>query len=143
MRDLAGALSNLGVRYASSDVEAGLKVTLSEAVDWYRRLADENPARWADLASGLNNLGVRYAERGDVQAGLAVTLEAVRWYRLIADVNPAQVPDLASGLNNLGVRYAETSETSRPASRPRSKPLISTATRARPTQPTSRVWRRR
>ena len=52
----------------------GALAAIREVVDTYRRLAQENPARFASaLAQSLNNLSLRLGETGDGAGALAAS----------------------------------------------------------------------
>jgi hypothetical protein len=60
-------------------------------VETYRRLAQENAARFApDLALSLNNLSIRLSDAGDNAGALAAIREAVEIYRRLAQENAAR-----------------------------------------------------
>jgi len=96
MRGLA--LSALG-RWAEA-----LQAT-QEAVDLYRRLAQQNPDAFLPyLAMSLTNLGNRLSEMGRRAEALQATQEAVDLYRRLAQQNPdAFLPDLARSLGAYGL----------------------------------------
>ena len=80
-----------------------------QAVDIYRRLAEDNPAAYLpNLAGSLTNLGASLWELGRRGDALAPTEGGVRFWRRLADENPAaHLPDLAMSLTNLGSLLSE------------------------------------
>ena len=76
---------------------------IREAVDTNRRLAQDNPARFApDLASSLNTLSNRLNDAGDNAGALAAIREAVEIRRRLAQDNPARfASDLARSVRLL------------------------------------------
>ncbi len=97
LRMLGLALSKLGQR------EEALKST-EEAVDIYRRLAQQHPQAFLlYLAGSLNNLGAEPSALGRREEALQATQEAVDIYRQLAQQHPqAFLPYLARSLHNLG-----------------------------------------
>ena len=70
---------------------AGALAAIREAVETYRRLAQDNPERFApDLALSLNNLSLRLSDAGDGAGALAAIREAVEIRRGLAQDNPAR-----------------------------------------------------
>ena len=78
---LAGALSNLGVRYVEVGRRDDAVAVTEEAVQLRRQLVASDPELAADLAAGLDNLGSDYAKVGRRDEAVTVTEEAVRLYR--------------------------------------------------------------
>jgi hypothetical protein len=74
-----------------------------EAVEIHRRLAQDNPVRFArDLAVSLGNLSVYLSAAGDRAGALAATREVVDTFRRLAQDDPSRfAPDLAGSLYNL------------------------------------------
>ncbi len=107
--ELAGMLSNLGVRLATAGRREEALGPATEAVELRRDQARANPAAYApDLAMALNNLANHLAEAGRREEALGPATEAVELRRDQARANPAAyAPDLASALNNLANRLAE------------------------------------
>ncbi|WTA24484.1 tetratricopeptide repeat protein (plasmid) [Streptomyces sp. NBC_00853] len=107
--DLAGSLSNLGIRLSEAGRRAEALTATEQAVEIYRRLAADNPAAYEpDLAGSLSNLGNRLSEAGRRAEALTATEQAVEIYRRLAADNPAAYePDLAGSLSNLGNRLSE------------------------------------
>ena len=63
---LASSLNNLSVSLREAGDEIGAQSVIREAVETYRRLAQQNPMRYEpDLATGLNNLSNRLGETED------------------------------------------------------------------------------
>jgi Tetratricopeptide repeat len=110
--DRAGLLSNCSVHLAQCGDGAGALAAIREAMETYRRLAAENPARLApDLALSLNNLSLRLSDAGDGAGALAAIREAVEIGRRLAAENPARfAPDLALSLNNLSLRLSDAGD---------------------------------
>ena len=102
-QDRAGILNNLSVRLGDAGDGAGALSAIREALETYRRLARDNPARFAaNLATSLNNLSNGLRETGDLEGALAAIREAVDTYRPLEQDNPARfAPNLAMSLNNL------------------------------------------
>ncbi|MBB5057428.1 tetratricopeptide (TPR) repeat protein [Granulicella aggregans] len=101
-------------RQSSIGDRAGALVSITEAVDIYRRLAlvNLNHSR-PDLARSLHNLSNRQSEIGDPAGALASITEAVNIYRDLAFTNPNRFrPDLASSLNNLSNQQSEVDDRS-------------------------------
>jgi tetratricopeptide (TPR) repeat protein len=96
-------LNNLSVRMSDAGDRSGALTAIREAVETYRRLGQENPARFApDLALSLNDLSAELSDAGDQAAALTAIREAVEIRRPLAQENPARfAPDLAMSLNNL------------------------------------------
>jgi hypothetical protein len=70
---------------------AGALAAIREAVEIRRRLAQENPARFApDLAQSLNYLSADLSDAGDRAGALAAIREAVEIRRRLAQDNPAR-----------------------------------------------------
>ena len=94
------SLGNLSNRLSEVGGRAGEALAAAqEAVDLYRRLALDNPARYEpNLAASLGNLSIRLSEVGG-RAGeaLAAAQESVDLYRRLALDDPARYePDLAA-----------------------------------------------
>jgi tetratricopeptide (TPR) repeat protein len=98
-------INNLSVALANAGGGAGAPTAIREAVDTYRRLAQDNPARFMpDLATSLNNMSAQLAHAGDSAGALAAIREAVEIRRRLAQENPTRfAPDLATSLNNLSL----------------------------------------
>ena len=79
---------NLGIAY---DYGRGVKQDYKEAVEWYRKAAEQGDAK------AQHNLGVNYSKGQGVKQDHK---EAVTWYRLAAEQG------LAVSQNNLGGMYA-------------------------------------
>ncbi|MCM2428564.1 tetratricopeptide repeat protein [Streptomyces sp. RKAG337] len=96
-------LNNLSVRQSDAGDREGALVSITEAVDLYRALAESNRAAFLPaLASSLNNLSVQQSGAGNRDGALASITEAVRIRRALAESNRAAfLPDLAMSLNNL------------------------------------------
>ncbi|MGH8907964.1 MAG: hypothetical protein ACRD0K_15970 [Egibacteraceae bacterium] len=86
--------------------------TITEAVEIYRNLVQENPAAWLpDLALSLNNLSLQQAEAGDLAGALASVIEAVDIRRELVRDNPdAFLPALADSLKVLSLYQAEAGD---------------------------------
>ncbi|MFD8448678.1 hypothetical protein, partial [Streptomyces coelicoflavus] len=108
--DLAVQLQRVSYRYVAAGDRRAALVSITEAVEHHRALAQANPAmHLPSLAMSLNNLSNRQGETGDRQAALTSIAEAVKHHRALAQTNPAaHLPDLAGFLNNLSVRQSET-----------------------------------
>jgi tetratricopeptide (TPR) repeat protein len=106
---LARDLNNLAVRLHELGRHEEALAAIREAVDIYRRLAEQRPdAYLPDLALSLNNLAVQLGDLGRHEDGLAAISEAVDTYRQLAEQRPdAHLPELAMSLNNLAVRLGD------------------------------------
>ncbi|WP_327749669.1 tetratricopeptide repeat protein [Streptomyces europaeiscabiei] len=106
--DLAGSLSNLGVRLSAVGRHGEALTATEEAVIAYRRLAEADPAAFEpNLTGSLSNLGGNLSAVGRHGEALTATEEAVIAYRRLAGVDPATFePDLATSLSNLGIRLS-------------------------------------
>lgn len=100
---LAGTLSNLGVRLGDTGQHAAALATTHEALRLTRTLVADVPhAFTADLALVLNNMGLRLANVGQPAAALDATREAVDLARaLVAQAPDAFMGDLVRSLGNL------------------------------------------
>jgi tetratricopeptide (TPR) repeat protein len=105
----AGALQMWGFALSALGRRAEALEATQEAVDLYRRLAQQNPdAFLPNLARSLNNLGKVLSEMGRRAEALEATQEAVEIRRQLAQQNPdAFLPDLARSLHNLGADLSE------------------------------------
>jgi tetratricopeptide (TPR) repeat protein len=123
--------------------EEALQAT-QEAVDLYRRLAEQHPdAFLPDLAASLNNLGARLSEMGRRAEALQATQEAVDLYRRLAEQHPdAFLPDLAASLAQPGRSGFPKWAGGRRPCKPRRRRWTSTAgwPPSTPT-PSSHTWR--
>jgi hypothetical protein len=108
----ANHLSNLSARLSDAGDAAGALAAIREAVEIRRRLARDNPARFApDLAQSLNNLSNWLSDAGDDAGALAAIRDAVEIRRRLAQDYPARfAPDLALSLNNLSVRLGDAGD---------------------------------
>ncbi|HSU04967.1 MAG TPA: tetratricopeptide repeat protein, partial [Acetobacteraceae bacterium] len=108
----ASILNNLSVHLSDAGDAAGALAAIREAVETYRRLAQENAARFVpDLATSLNNLSLRLSDAGDAAGALAAICEAVEIRRRLAGENAARfAPDLATSLNNLSLRLSDAGD---------------------------------
>ena len=110
----ANHLNNLPARLSGAGDGDGALAVIREAVGAYRRLAQDNPARFAPaLASSLNNLSLRLADAGDGAGALALAAirEAADSYRRLAQDNPARfAPGLGTSLNNLSLRLSDAGD---------------------------------
>jgi tetratricopeptide (TPR) repeat protein len=106
---VAQLLNNLSNRLADLGRREPALAASDEAVEPYRRLAEQRPdAFLPDLAMSLNNLSNQLANLGRREPALAAIDEAVELYRRLAEVRPdAFLPDLASSLNNLSSSLAD------------------------------------
>ncbi len=105
----SGHLNNLSVHLSALGRREEALEPAREAVDIYRRLAQDNPrAFMPDLAMSLNNLANILSELGRREEALEPAQEAADIYRQLAEDNPqAFMPDLAGSLNNLAIRLSE------------------------------------
>jgi hypothetical protein len=105
----ANHLTNLANRLSDAGDGAGALAAIREAVDIYRRRAQDNPARFApDLAASLNHLALRLDDARDGDGAMAAISEAVGIYRRLAQDNPARfAPEFVSSLNNLSLRLSD------------------------------------
>ncbi|WP_395570625.1 hypothetical protein [Streptomyces sp. BK79] len=101
--DLAEQLQRVSRRQSAAGDRRAAAVSITEAVDHYRALAQVSPDAYSpDLAGSLNNLSVHQGDAGDREGALASITEAVDLYRALADASPAaHRADLAMSLNNL------------------------------------------
>jgi hypothetical protein len=84
-------LNSLSNRLSDAGDGAGALAAIREAVEIRRRLAQDNPARFApNLAVSLNNLSVRLSDAGDGAGALAAVREAVEIRRRLAQDNPVR-----------------------------------------------------
>jgi len=113
--DRANHLNTLSARLSDAGDGAGALAAIREAIDTYRRLAQDNPARFApDLARSLNNLSTFLSEAGECAGALAAICEAMEIHRRLAQDNPARfAPDLAMSLNNLSNRLSDAGDGAR------------------------------
>jgi hypothetical protein len=89
--DRANYLTTLSVHLSDAGDGAGALAAIHEAVDTYRRLAQDNPARFApELALTLNNLSNRLSNAGDGAGALVAIREAADTCRRLAHDNPAR-----------------------------------------------------
>ncbi|MFD4344559.1 tetratricopeptide repeat protein [Streptomyces coelicoflavus] len=102
--ELAGSLSNLGIRLSEAGQWREALAAEQEAVDTWRRLASKNPFVYErELARSLSNLGIRFSEAGHWGNAFAAEQEAVETWRRLATENPAAYePSLGRSLSNLG-----------------------------------------
>jgi hypothetical protein len=105
----ARALGMWGLALSALGRRAEALQATQEAVDLYRRLAEQHPDAFLPyLAASLNNLGLRLSEMGRRAEALQATQEAVEIRRPLAAQHPdAFLPDLAASLNNLGLWLSE------------------------------------
>ncbi|MFJ8711745.1 hypothetical protein ACIRD9_00795 [Streptomyces violaceus] len=109
---LAGRLQRTSHRQAAIGDRQAALVSITEAVEIRRTLAEASPADYLpDLAMSLNNLSNRQSETGDRKAAFASISEVVEICRALAQASPAAyLPYLASSLNNLSVQQGETGD---------------------------------
>lgn len=101
--DLARALDNLAIRYASAKRHGEALTTTRRALALWRRLAAVDPLSFTgELAGSLTNLSSDYSASGDAHAALKAAQEAVACFRRAVrlDANRWEV-ELASALLNL------------------------------------------
>jgi len=112
---LAAALNNLGVIYASTQRTKEAEAAYKESLLIRRRLAEITPdAYLPDLATTLNNVGNLYRDTQRMKESETAFAEALSIGRRLAEMNPqAQLPGLARTLNNLGVLYTDTQRMKR------------------------------
>ncbi|MGH9648048.1 MAG: tetratricopeptide repeat protein [Bryobacteraceae bacterium] len=96
----AGILNNLGNRLRDlGRIEDALKAT-TEAVKFYRNLADQRPAAFLhDMCRSLTNLELMLSDLGRLEKALQIAEEAVSIGRKLA----SERAELAGALNNLGM----------------------------------------
>jgi hypothetical protein len=79
----------LSVHLGCAGDGAGGLAAIQEAVDAYRRLAKDNPMRFApDLAGSLNNLSIHLRFDNDTVSALAAIHEAVEICRQLVKDSP-------------------------------------------------------
>jgi len=107
--DLAAALTNLGLRYATAGQATEAVTATEQAVDIRRRLAghDSNRHR-ADLAASLSNVALQVGSTRRRADALAPAREAVEVYGQLQEELPSARSDLAAALTNLGYLLAAT-----------------------------------
>jgi hypothetical protein len=110
--DTATYLNNLSSRLHEAGDGVGALEAIREAVEIRRRLAEDDPARFAaDLALSLNNLSNRLSDAGDGANALTAICEAVNIQRPLAQDTAARfAADLARSLNNLSLRLSDAGD---------------------------------
>jgi tetratricopeptide (TPR) repeat protein len=105
---LAGALTNLGVRFFDlGRLEEALAAS-QESIEILRRFAQSRPdALVPSFAASLGNLGMILTALGQSEEAVAASREAVDIYRRLVQIRPdAFFPDLALSLGNLSFRLS-------------------------------------
>lgn len=97
--------NNLGGRLSTVGYREEALVTVQEAVEIYRELANtRHKAFLPDLAMSLNNLGKFLSDVSCEEEALASVKESLEIYRELAKTRPNYFfPDVAASLNNLGI----------------------------------------
>ena len=88
--NLAGTLTNVGIRLGGLGRDSEALAVTEEAVSLYRPLARDNPAHQPNLAIALGNLGVHMGRMGRDSEALATTDEALGLWRALARSDPDQ-----------------------------------------------------
>ncbi len=104
--ELAGALSNLGVRLSDAGRDSDAVGPAQRSVEILESLVADDPSVSSDHASALSNLGVRYSRVGLDAEAVALTKRSVEIRERLAEADPAARGDLASALSNLGSLYS-------------------------------------
>lgn len=111
VEDLAGALNNLGIRYASRGLRQQAIEPARQACAIYRSLSDKKSSGKPDLARCLSNLGLHYKDLGRYDMALSANQEAVRILQSLISADPGILGDLAMAIDNLGGLYAQLGNT--------------------------------
>ncbi|MFI5591185.1 tetratricopeptide repeat protein [Amycolatopsis sp. NPDC051758] len=109
--DLAASLIHLAFRLSALGRYEEALATVAEAVDVYRRLAEQRPDIYLpDLAKSLNNHAAQLGDLGRHEEALATITEAVKIRRRLAEQHPdIYLPDLARSLNNHAAQLCDLS----------------------------------
>jgi tetratricopeptide (TPR) repeat protein len=101
--NLARALDNLAIRYATAGRHGEALTMTQRAVELWRRLEPDDPkAITGELAGSLSNLSKRYSENNNHPAALAASREAVTCFRRAVRLDATLwEADLATALHNL------------------------------------------
>lgn len=107
--DLASACNILGANLIGQSRYAEAEAPLRESVDMFRRLAEQDGARYShEYAMTLNNLSVQLLRSGKIAEAVAPAAETLRVMEQQADDDPAErLPELATALLNLANAQSE------------------------------------
>ncbi|MDR1646374.1 MAG: tetratricopeptide repeat protein [Tannerellaceae bacterium] len=110
--NLYGNLKNYPRANKAYEDYSKAKDAYMEALEIYRKLADDNPKAYQpDVATTLNNVGTLHMNNRDFSDAAKAYEEALTIRRQLAAENPqAYRPDLAATLNNVGILRWKTKE---------------------------------
>lgn len=105
----AAAFNDLSNAHSKLGNKEDAVITIKEAVNIYRGLAQQNPDDFLPyLALCINNLGGRLLDMGNKKEALVSAKEAVDIYRNLVRQNPdVFLSDFPLSLNNLGIALSE------------------------------------